>query len=95
MPLPELDPIVMTAVGQEIEEPVRLNAIIWEGSTTAGDTVVLRHRDEQETLAWAGRTNDTNTYLGVNLGERGLHCPTGLKLTVLGAGRLLLYRRVD
>lgn len=95
MPLPELDPIVLTAANQEIEDPIRLNLIIWEGSTTAGDTVTVRHRDEQESLAWAGRTNDTNTYLGVNLGERGLHCPSGLRLTQISAGRLLLYRRVD
>ena len=89
-----IGPIVLEVQGDEYIDPARINAIIWEGATTSGDTVELRER-ESGNILWPGRTSDTQTYLGANLGESGLHAPTGFRLTQISSGRLLVYLKED
>lgn len=88
-------PVVMTVQGDEFTEPARIAAIIWEGATADGDTVALHHRGDPARLLWAGRTDRTNTYLGVNLQSSGIHAPNGFRLHQLSAGRLLVYLREE
>ena len=93
-----LNPIVLTAIGQGYDDPARILAIVWEGATTAGDTAELRHQADGagfEALIWPGRTPDTNTYQGVNLGPHGVHTPRGFVLRVLSAGRVVVYLREE
>ena len=91
----KVGPIIMLVAGDEFNESARILAVIWEGSTTAGDTVRLAHRDEWGTLLWPGRANDTNTYLGANFGDKGLHAPQGFRLQQISSGQVLVYLRED
>lgn len=86
-------PVVLGVVGDTFTAPARVLAVIWEGATTSGDTAEVRARDGN--LLWAGRTNTTHTYLGVNLGEKGIGVPLGFTLTQLSAGRVLVYLKED
>jgi len=95
MPRVSVGPIVMEVSGDEFVEKARIAAIIWEGTTTVGDTATLVHRGTPESLLWPGRTNDINTYLGVNVGDKGIHAPNGFKLLQISAGRLIVYLRED
>lgn len=92
-----VNPIVLTAVDQAHTETARILSVIWEGSTTAGDTAELwaRQGDNQpsEALIWAGRASDTNTYQGVSLGPYGIRAREGFYAKILAAGRLLVYLR--
>jgi hypothetical protein len=80
----------MTVEGDEFIEPCQVAAIIWEGATSAGDTVELVQRDTGA-LIWPGRTSETSTYLGVNLGPNGVPAPEGFRVARLDAGRLCVY----
>lgn len=85
------NPIILNNVNDESIPKMVIASIIWEGATSVGDTVELKHRDAAQTLIWAARTGVTNTYLGVSFGVRGLAAPDGFKVTTLGSGRLLIY----
>lgn len=68
-----------------------LTAIVWEGVTTAGDTCELSDPVTQQ-LLWAGRTPDTQTYVGVAFGPHGMGAPNGFRLTKTTSGsRVLVY----
>jgi len=88
----KIGPVVMSVSGDQFVEGARILAILWEGATTSGDTVLLSDRVTGAVL-WSGRTDSTQTYLGVNFGESGLHCPNGFKLAQISAGRVLVYLR--
>ncbi len=85
-----VNPVEFTAAGQRYDLSCRILAIIWEGSTTAGDTVELRLQNPSRRF-WRGRANDTNTYLGLNLGPYGLHAPHGFTLSQISAGTVWVY----
>ena len=95
MPRVSVGPIVMEVAGDEFIEAARISSIIWEGVTTVGDTATLVHRGPPDALLWPGRTNDTNTYLGLAGGEKGIHAPNGFKLNQISAGRVIVYLRED
>jgi hypothetical protein len=92
MPLPRtsIGPAILTNVGDSFVDACRISAIVWEGATSSGDTVTLRHRITNEVL-WSGRTNTTQTYQGINLGPHGEHAPNGFFLSQISAGRVLVY----
>ena len=97
--IPQQDnPLIFTASGDQYRFPFRVLAIVWEGSTSQGDTARLTKLNEDGTLGkllWPGRTNVTNTYQGINCGPKGIHVPFGLQCTGLTAGTQLLVYRLE
>ena len=89
MSLP-VNPIEFTAAGQSYQSSCRILAVVWEGSTTAGDTAELRLRNPSRRF-WRGRANDINTYLGINWGPYGIHARYGFTLAQLSAGTVYVY----
>lgn len=88
-----IGPIVFEVAGDSYVDAARINAIIWEASTTAGDRAVLRHRLTHE-LLWSGRATGSHTYAGGNLGDTGIHAPEGFYVDRLdGTGVLMVYLR--
>lgn len=87
-----IGPVVMSVVGDTFVQGARILAVVWEGSTTAGTTAEL-NCPVTGRLLWVGRANDTNTYLGVNVGVEGIHAPNGFRLVSISGGRLLVYLR--
>jgi ribosomal protein L19 len=85
-----LGPVILASIADSFTDGCRISAIVWEGSTTSGDTVVLRHRITNDVL-WRGRTDSTQTYQGVNLGPHGEHCPNGFYVSQISAGSVLVY----
>lgn len=85
---------MLSVVGDAYIQGARILAVLWEGATASGDTATLRHRLDGD-LLWAGRTDSTQTYQGVNLGPSGIHAPKGFQLTQLSAGRILVYLREE
>lgn len=90
LPRAAIGPVVLVNVGDQFTDACRIAAIVWEGGTASGDTVVLRHRISNE-LLWKGRTNTTQTYQGINLGPHGEHVPNGFYLAQISAGNLMVY----
>lgn len=90
LPRPAIGPAILVNVGDSFTDGCRIAAVVWEGATTSGDTVVLRHRLSNEVL-WSGRTDSTQTYLGINLGPTGEHAPNGFYVSQISSGRLLVY----
>ena len=86
-------PVVMTVAGDEFIQPARILAIIWEGSTNAGDTIEIVQREEADPLIWPARTNGVDTYLGVSFATEGVDAPNGFKLKVHQNGRIAVYLR--
>jgi len=89
LPKVNLGPVVLAAAGDQFTDACRVSAIVWEGATASGDTVVVRHRTGE--LLWKGRTNTTQTYQGINLGPNGEHCPNGFFLSSISAGAVMVY----
>lgn len=87
-----IGPVLLESAGDAYTDGARINTIIWDGATSQGDRVVLRHRNGGE-LLWQARTDITNTYLGANFGESGIHAPEGFHVDRLDAGVLLIYLR--
>ena len=84
-------PVVLQSMGDTYAPAARLTAIVWEGTTTAGDTCEVRD-PLTNLLLWAGRTPDTQTYLGITLGPHGMGAPHGFRLTKTISGtRVLVY----
>ena len=83
-------PVVLTVAGDQYIDPCRILVVIWEGPTSAGDTVALTARGTGS-LLWPGRTDSSNTYLGANFGANGVHCPQGFRLSQISGGRVLVY----
>lgn len=90
IPRSTIGPAILVNAGDQFTDACRIAAIVWTGTTTSGDTVVLRHRGGNE-LLWEGITNTTKTYLGINLGPNGEHCPNGFYLAQISAGTLKVY----
>ena len=91
MALP-VNPIELTN-GQSHTAACRIIAIVWTGTTTAGDTCLVQKRVTLDT-AWRAQTDTTNTYLGLAPTHYGIHCPNGFSVTV-SAGTVLVYLRED
>ena len=87
-----IGPIIMEVKGDLFNQPARIQALIWEGGTSAGDIVELECPVTHIVL-WPGRTNATHTYMGISFGDTGLHAPYGFRVKTLNAGRLLVYLR--
>ena len=81
----------MATVGDAYVQGAQIAAIVWVGATTAGDTVVVRHRGDPSNVLWKGRTDTTNTYQGANIGPNGIHAPNGFYLQQISAGEVLVY----
>ena len=90
LPLGVLNPIELTAVNQSYDSPARILALVWFGTTTAADTVDIRHQGGDKRI-WKGQTDSTNTYLGISFGNTGLGCPNGFILKQISSGTLLVY----
>lgn len=91
MPLAD-GPFVLSVAGDAYPHACRILAVIWEGATTAGDTVTLNSIATGGVL-WPGRANDTNTYLGANFGPEGIPCQSGFRLSQISNGTLYVYIR--
>ena len=89
-----LNPVVASAVGSMISSSVCVEAIVWDASSTAGDTVELRDPVDNR-LLWCGRAADAYTYQGISFGVSGLSCPNGVRLSQISSGRVLVYSRVS
>lgn len=83
-------PIIFDVVNDRFTESATIASIIWEGSTTSGDRVELRANVTQDVL-WAGRTDRTETYLGVTIGPEGIMAPQGFYASRLDSGRVIVY----
>ena len=89
MPLSHVGPVILQVAGDAFTSPANISAIVWEGLTTEGDQVVLRHRGNDEEL-WPGRTDTTQTYLGISFAE-GLKAPNGFYVSRIDSGKLRVY----
>lgn len=83
-------PIIFDVPGDKYTEAATIASIIWEGETTSGDRVELRFQGSGDIL-WAGRTDRTQTYLGVTIGPEGIMAPNGFYANVLNSGRVIIY----
>jgi hypothetical protein len=84
-------PYSATATGTLTASGCQIDAVIWEGATTAGDTVELRD-PVTNSLLWKGRTPDTQTYLGFSP-RSGIPAPNGVKVAQISSGQVLVYLR--
>ena len=88
-------PVILSVAGDAFVLPAKVEAFVWEGATTAGDTVQIKGRaGSQETLLWPGRASGSHTYLGISW-RTGLSCPDGFRLAQISAGRVLAYLREE
>ena len=84
-------PYLLSTVGDKIIAGLCVECVVWEGTTTAGDTVELKD-PVTGLLFWRGRANDTNTYLGVAWSD-GLKAPNGIVLAQKSSGTVFVYPR--
>lgn len=91
MALP-VNPIELTT-GQSHAANCRIMAMVWTGTTTAGDTCTIQKRVTNDTV-WKAQTDTTNTYLGLAPTHYGIHCPNGFTVTC-SAGTVLVYLREE
>ena len=89
MPGQTYGPVILRAAGDTFTDTCRILALVWTGATTAGDICELRDIKTGLVL-WTARTPDTNTYLGINLGPKGVGAPFGFKVQTITAGTSLL-----
>lgn len=93
----KIGPVIFTVAGDSYLDGSRggrINAIIWEAQSTAGDLAELRDLDN-ESILWRGRATGSQTYLGANIGESGIHAPYGFYASRLDSGTLMIYLRED
>ena len=84
--------IVLSAAGQEWDQPCRITGILWEGTTTAGDRVEVKGRNgSKNAMFWPGKTDTTSTYMGMTWERPGQHAPDGFKAERLDSGILYVY----
>lgn len=96
MPRTGVGPVILTSVDDAFTESAKIEAIVWEGATTAGDTCQVKGRSTTQNVEfWKGRTATTHTYLGISFGTKGLSAPDGFRLSQLSAGRVLVYLKED
>jgi hypothetical protein len=82
-------PVVLQAQGDDYPVNGRIQSLVWDGASTSGDRVVLRHCDTHE-LLWQGRTELTQTYLGISF-PAGLSAPKGFYADILMSGLVIIY----
>lgn len=85
-----IGPVTLTTLNDTYASPCRVLALIWEGETVAGNQAEVRC-PLTNNLIWTGRAVDTQTYVGLNVGPTGIHCPNGFQVTTLDAGQVLVY----
>lgn len=90
MPAARIGPVVFQVAGDAFVINAQIAAIIWEGTTVAGDRVILKHRVSGRTL-WEGQTDTTNTYLGMTIPPQGHSAPDGFYAERLDNGKVLIY----
>lgn len=69
-----------------------VDAIVWEGVTTEGDTCQITHNANGSRF-WAGRAQGTQTYQGIAFAGPGQKASNGLKVTQISSGRVYIYFR--
>jgi hypothetical protein len=82
-------PVVLQAQGDDYPVNGRIQSLVWDGASTSGDRVVLRDCVTHE-LLWQGRTELTQTYLGISF-PAGLSAPRGFYADVLMSGLVIVY----
>ncbi len=82
------NPWVATAAPAGTDQSGRVIAILWVGTTTAGDQVLLRNGDGR--VLWEAITDTTSTYLGISMGSYGINV-SGVSVARLDSGRILVY----
>jgi hypothetical protein len=82
-------PVVLQVQGDRYAQGAHIQAVVWDGATTSGDRVILRHIGTNE-LLWQGRTATTQTYLGINW-SNGLSAPNGFYADILMSGLVMIY----
>jgi hypothetical protein len=90
MPAQKVGPVVLEVAGDAFLLTAQIGALVWVGTTVAGNQVVLRHRLDNR-LLWRGQTDTTNTYLGANIGPKGMTAPNGFYVERIDNGQLLVY----
>lgn len=85
-------PVILEVAGDQYISATRVLTIIWNGSTSSGDTAVLNDRDSGDVF-WKGITDSEQTYLGANFGPEGIHLPTGFRLSQISGGAVYVYLR--
>jgi hypothetical protein len=85
-----IGPVTLTTLNDLYASPCRVLALVWEGETVAGNQAEVRD-PVTNALLWTGRAVDTQTYVGLNVGPTGIHCPNGFQATTLDAGQILVY----
>lgn len=84
--------IELTATGDAYVQACRIIGIIWVGSTTSGDVVLIKSRGAtQQRVFWRGQTDVSNTYLGGIWGMPGLHAPDGFRADRIDSGTVYVY----
>ena len=84
--------IELAATGDAYEGSCRIIGILWVGSTTSGDSVLVKGRGtNQQRVLWHGQTDVSNTYLGGIWGWPGLHAPDGFRAERIDSGTVYVY----
>ena len=84
--------IILSAAGQEWDQPCRITGVIWEGTATQGDRVRLTGRNGSATgVFWVAQTDVAQTYMGAMWDKPGQHAPDGFKAERLDSGTLYIY----
>lgn len=78
--------IKFTAALDEDPRILFINKIIWDGSTTAGDDLVITDKNDKE--LWVVNNKETNAQACLSLGG---HYVNGLKIATLDAGTVYVY----
>lgn len=80
------NPVVLRVAGDKIVGKFRILSFLWVGVTTSGDTVQINDGN-----TWEGRTDGTQTYIGMSFQPHGLPVNGGITLTQISAGKVLVY----
>ena len=82
-----IGPVIMSVAGDAFVEPAQIDAVLWEGATTAGDTAEIVER-QSGLLLFAFRATGSQTWEGVG---KSVSAPSGFRLKSISAGRVLVY----
>jgi hypothetical protein len=80
--------------GESYAHNCRVSAIVWTGTTTAGDTCTVSKIGGGGTV-WRAQTEVENTYLGLAPTGYAIPCPTGLSVVCPDNNYVLIYLRED
>jgi hypothetical protein len=68
-----------------------VDAIIWEGLTSEGDTVQIISGGPSGKKFWAGRASGTQTYQGISFPGAGQKAANGLWVSQISSGVVYIY----